>query len=186
MSGFIYTSYEGADPEKGWIMSDPILAAVPTLGACVPNIRRAVKLGDWIFTVSGRVPGVAQYVVGGFQVTEKIDQLAAYKRFPENHVRRAKSGQLTGNVIVQADGTQHPDDRHANFERRIENYLVGHNPILLDEPNEVARARAETLGTLSRIFDREGNRVFDIIARGRKMDDKQVEELRGWLLSIKN
>jgi hypothetical protein len=167
-------------------MTDPILAVVPTLGACVPNIRKAVKLGDWIFTVSGRVPGAAQYVVGGFQVTEKIDQLVARKRFPENCVRRADNGQLTGNVIVQEDGTQHPDDRHTNFERRIENYLVGRNPIVLDEPNQVARARAETLGTLSRIFGREGNRVFDVIARGRKMDDSQVEQLRGWLENIKN
>jgi hypothetical protein len=185
LSGYIYTSYAGADPARGWIMSDPILTAVPTLGACVPNIRRAVKLGDWIFTISGRVPGGAQYVVGGFEVTEKINQLAAYKRFPENRVRRSESGQLVGNVILQEDGTHHPEDRHTNFERRIENYLIGKNPIVIDQPHQVARARAETLGTLSRIFNREGNRVFDIIARGRKMDDAQVEELKGWLASLK-
>jgi hypothetical protein len=184
MSSYIYTSYEGADPDRGWVMSDPILTAVPTLGACVPNIRRAVKLGDWVFTISGRVPGAAQYVVGGFQVTEKIDQLAAYERFKENRVRKAENGQILGNVIVTADGKQHPDDRHKNFENRIENYLVGRNPIFLAEPEQVARARAETLQFLSGLFNRPGNRVFDIIGRARKMDDAQVAALRKWLEEI--
>lgn len=184
MSGYIYTSYAGADPSKGWIMSDPILTRTPTLGACVPNIRRAVKVGDWIFSVSGRVPGVQQLVVGGFRVAEKIDQLTAYDRFPENRLRK-EGGQLVGNVIVLADGSQHPDDRHTNFENRIANYIVGEKPILLDTPEEIARGRAETLAKLSGVFGREGNRVFDIIGRFRKMNDEQVGEMRHWLEEIK-
>jgi len=165
-------------------MSDPIFSKTPTLGACVPNIRRAVKIGDWIFSISGRVPGRSQFVVGGFRVAEKIDQLAAYARFPENRVRK-EGGQIIGNVIVNADGTQHPDDRHANFERRIENYIVGDRPIFLDTPEQRARGRAETLTKLSEIFGREGNRVFDVVGRFRKMDEKQAQQMRDWLESIK-
>lgn len=184
MNGYIYTSYAGADPSTGWVMSDPIISKAPTLGACVPNIRRAVKIGDWIFSVSGRVPGLSQFVIGGFRVTEKIDQLAAYERFPDNRVRK-EGRQVVGNVIVNADGSQHPDDRHTNFERRIENFIVGDQPILLDTPAQVARGRAETLAKLGEIFGREGNRVFDVIGRFRKMDDRQVIEMRDWLEAIK-
>ena len=184
MNGYIYTSYAGADPDRGWIMSDPIISATPTLGACVPNIRRAVKIGDWIFSISGRVPGLSQFVVGGFRVAEKIDQLAAYQRFPENRLKK-EGRQMVGNVIVNADGTQNPDDRHTNFERRLENYIIGDQPILLDSPREVARGRAETLSKLSAIFGREGNRVFDVIGRFRKMDEGQVWQMRDWLESIK-
>ncbi len=49
MSGYIYTMYAGADPGHGWVLNDPVLGTVPTLGACVPNIRRVVKQGDYIF-----------------------------------------------------------------------------------------------------------------------------------------
>lgn len=184
MNGYIYTSYEGADPATGWIMSDPIIAKTPTLGACVPNIRRAVKIGDWIFNISGRVKGHSQYVVGGFRVAEKIDQIVAYDRFPENRLRK-QDGQLVGNIIITADGQRHPDDRHTNFERRIQNYIVGDTPILLSTPEQVARGRAETLGALGAIFGREGNRVFDVIGRFRKMDQGQVGQMRDWLEAIK-
>ena len=184
MNGYIYTSYAGADPAAGWTMSDPIISKIPTLGACVPNIRRAVKVGDWIFSISGRVAGVSQFVVGGFRVAEKIDQLAAYERFPENRLRK-EGNQTVGNVIVTADGSQHPDDRHTNFERRLENYIVGDRPILLDTTEQIARGRSETLAKLSEIFGREGNRVFDVIGRFRKMDEGQVNQMRDWLDEIK-
>ena len=93
MKGYIYTMFAGADPDKGWRMTDPILTPVPTLGACVPNIRRLVVTGDHIFVVSGRTRKVQQYVVGGFQVAEKIDALTAYHRFPENRMRPGPDGQ---------------------------------------------------------------------------------------------
>jgi hypothetical protein len=86
---------------------------------------------------------------------------------------------------VNPDGSQHPEDKHTNFERRLENYIVGSESIMLDNPGEIERGRAETVTTLSRIFDRQGNRVFDIIGRSRKMDAQQVDELRGWLESLK-
>ncbi|MBP2292670.1 hypothetical protein [Azospirillum rugosum] len=166
-------------------MNDPIFVKTPTLGACVPNIRRAVSIGDWIFAISGRIPGERQFVVGGFRVNEKIDQLAAFHRFPENRLHRGPTGQMMGNVIVNADGTQHPEDTHSNFERRLENYIVGGQPIVLETPDEIDRGRAQTLTVLSQIFGRQGNRVFDIIGRGRKMDTHQVNELHGWLESLK-
>lgn len=183
MSSFIYTLYEGADPGHGWTMNDPIFGPTPTLGACVPNIRRNVKVGDWIFAISGRVKGQQQFVVGGFRVAEKIDALAAYERFPENRVRRAPNGQLTGNVIVTPDGRQHPDDTHSNFERRLENYLVGDQPTVVAE-TKFEDARAQTLPVLSRIFGRAGNRVFDVIGRARSMEMAQVDELRNWIAAL--
>jgi hypothetical protein len=186
MNGFVYTMYAGADPGHGWIMNDPLVGKVPTLGACVPNIRRNVEIGDWIFAISGRIAGARQFVVCGFRVNEKIDQLAAYARFPENRLRRGPNGQLTGNIIVNADGSQHPEDKHANFERRLENYIVGSECIVLDNPAEFERGRAETVATLSRIFGQQGNRVFDTIGRSRKMNAQQAGELCGWLESLKS
>jgi hypothetical protein len=186
MNGFIYTMYAGADPGHGWIMNDPSVGKTPTLGACVPNIRRSVEIGDWIFAISGRVAGAQQFVVCGFRVNEKINQLTAYARFPENRLHRGPNGQLVGNIIVNPDGTQHPEDKHANFERRLENYIVGGESIVLDTPVEFERGRVETVAVLSRIFGRKGNRVFDIIGRSRKMNVHQVEELCGWLESLKS
>jgi hypothetical protein len=185
MSGYIYTMYAGADPGYGWTMNDPVVGNTPTLGACVPNIRRHVKVGEWLFAISGRVKDAAQFVVCGFKVKEKIDQLAAYNRFPEYRLSRSSSGQLLGNVIVNADGTQHPDDNHSNFERRVEDYIVGGDAIVLQTGAEMDRGRTETIPTLRRVFGKDGNRVFDIIGRGRKLTDLQSNELREWLESLK-
>jgi hypothetical protein len=88
MKGYIYTMYGGADPDLGWQMTDPIFGKKPTLGSCVPNIRRAVVPGDHIFVISGKVAGVQQYVVGGFKVAEKISALTAFKRLPENRLHK--------------------------------------------------------------------------------------------------
>ena len=184
MNGYIYTLYEGADPGRGWVLNDPIFGKKPTLGACVPNIRRHVKLGDWIFAISGRVAGERQYVVGGFQVEEKIDQLAALARFPENQVRM-EGGQVVGNVIVDEFGNQHPVDKHSNFERRLENFLIGGDAVELSTPQQVAAGRTQTLAKLTEIFGRPGNRPYDIIGRARKMDEEQVVHLRDWLDGIR-
>jgi hypothetical protein len=185
MSGYIYTMYAGADPGHGWIMNDPVVSKTPTLGACVPNIRRSVKVGDWLFAISGRVKGASQFVVCGFKVNEKIDQLAAFNRFPENRLHRSPNGQLLGNVIVNADGTQHAEDAHTNFERRLEDYIVGGEAIVLERAEQMDRGRAETIPVLKRIVGKDGNRVFDIIGRGRKLTDQQSNELREWLESLK-
>lgn len=185
MSAYIYTLYEGADPSCGWIMSDPIFEGQrPTLGACVPNIRAFVRQGDWIFAVSGRVKGEKQFVIGGFKVVEKIDQLAAYGRFPENRLRKGESGQLLGNIIVSADGKQHPDDKHSNFANRVKNYLVGGEPVYLSAAKAFQIGKEETIPVLSRILGKTGARVFDLIGRQKKLTDEQSRELRVWLEDI--
>jgi hypothetical protein len=186
MKGYIYTMYAGADPGHGWSMNDPIFGPVPTLGACVPNIRRAVEQGDFVFVISGRIPGERQFVVGGFKVKEKISALAAHRRFPENRLRIAPAGQVIGNVIVKSDGTQHPLDAHSNFANRVENYLVGCEASYLENRTQYNSARSDTLEVLSSIFQKEGHRVFDIIGRYRKMDSTQVNQLLQWIQSIKS
>jgi len=185
MKGYIYTMAAGADPSQGWVMNDPIFGRTPTLGACVPNIRRAVQEGDYIFVVSGRVPGQRQFVVGGFQVAEKINALAAYRRFPENRLKESPDGHVEGNVIVRADGKHHPLDDHDNFAERIENYIVGRNPIYLETPSEYNAARDGSLDVLADVFHRRGRRIFDIIGRYRKMNEEQVVDLLNWMRTIK-
>ena len=186
MNGFIYTMAAGADPDHGWTLNDPIFGKVPTLGACVPNIRKAVVPGDFIFVVSGRIPKVQQFVVGGFEVSEKINALAAYKRFPENRLRVNKAGQVEGNVITDSSGRHNPLDDHNNFEKRIENYIVGKNGLNFETKSEYEAAREDTLDVLGDVFDRNGQRVFDIIGRHRKMDEDQVKKLLTWIESIKS
>ena len=185
MKGYIYTMAAGADPGHGWVMSDPIFGRVPTLGACVPNIRRAVQEGDFIFVVSGRIRQERQFVVGGFKVKEKIDALAAYRRFPQNRLMRGASGQVEGNIIVDKNGKHHPLDDHSNFAARLENYIVGCDPTYFETPREYEAARSDTVEVLSEVFAKKGRRVFDIIGRHRKMEGEQVESLLEWMRSIK-
>jgi len=186
MKGYIYTMFAGADPGTGWRMTDPIYGKTPTLGACVPHVRRAVAPGDMIFTLSGRVSGVQQYIVGGFEVAEKIDALAALARFPEYKQRKLDDGELAGNIIVNSDGSRSKVDYHSNFSKRLDNYIVGRKPIVLDKPSEIAQARSETLDVLGKVFDKSATRVFDITARWRKVDDKQIGLLVSWLNGIKS
>jgi hypothetical protein len=144
--------------------------------------------GDYVFVVSGATKGVQQYVVGGFQVAEKITALAAYQRFPENRLMLNLEGKLVGNVLTDEDGNQHPLDTHSanNFERRTENYLVGANPVALETPEEVARGRLETLGRLSSILERpHANRVIDVMGRWARLDHAQIDKTLDWLRGIK-
>jgi len=184
MTGYIYTMGAGADPGHGWIMNDPIFGDVPTLGACVPNIRRAVEEGDYIFVISGRVQNEKQFVVGGFAVDEKISAMAAFKRFPEYRLQRNDSGQVLGNVIVNGRGEHHPLDDHDGFEKRIQNYIVGRDPIVLTTPVQQRIARESTVDFLSHLFGKSGRRVFDIIGRHRKMSTEQVEVTIEWLRDL--
>lgn len=185
MKGYVYIMFRGADPGKGWTMTDPILGTKPTLGACVPNIRRAVTLGDWIFPISGRVKGVQQYVVGGIRVGEKINQLAALDRFPENR-QRVENGELRGNIIVNPDGTQAATDYHTNFEKRIDNYLVGDKAVVVNDDKAIERARLKTTEFLAEMFDREkATKPADAIGRLRKLDEEQVEKMLTFIKSLK-
>lgn len=154
----------------------------------MPNIRRAVVRGDHVFVVSGKVPAIPQYVVGGFKVEEKITALRAHARFPEHRLRLDDLGILQGNIAVDADGHKHPLDHHSphNFDKRIENYLVGSEPISLQTPQEVAIGREQTLEALSMILRRPtANRVIDVMSRWAKLDEAQVNAMLDWLRGIK-
>lgn len=154
----------------------------------MPNIRRVVDKGDFIFVVSGKTPGVQQYVVGGLRVEEKISALAAYKRFPENRLVIGSDGLLKGNVIVNAKGEQHRLDGHASdsLERRIENYIVGSYSVALETDRAVELGRAQTLDKLANILGRpKANRVIDVMSRWAKLDEKQVAAMLDWLNGIK-
>ena len=144
----------------------------------MPNIRRAVERGDWIFIISGKVPGVQQYVTGGMEVDEKIGVLAAYERFPENRLSLDDNGRVVGNIIVQPDGSQHPLDTHPaeSFSARIENYIVGCDPLALTTPREFETGRRQTLDRLAEILDRpKANRVIDIVSRWRRLNADSTE-----------
>jgi hypothetical protein len=184
--GYLYITSTGYDPEKGKSVKDPYLGDTPTLGACMTNIRRQVVPGDHIYVISGKLVGVQQYVIGGFEVAEKIDAMTAYKMFPEHRLRRMEDGQLAGNIIVNSRGEQHRLDTHTSFERRIQNYVIGRNPIALTAPNEIARGREETLGVLRRLLRKSGTAPFSVVGRWSRLEYEQVLELRHWLQSLKS
>ena len=188
MIGKMFVTSTGYDPEKGKDVKDPYLGPNPSLGACRPDIRRKLKEGDQIFVVSGSVRGVNQYVIGGLEIAEKIDVLEAYRRFPEQRLRMGDDAQVTGNIIVDASGKQHKLDHHpkATFDRRIENYVVGRNRIVLATPEEIAEGRRLPLEILREVFDRKGNTVRDIIGRACNMTEKQVLKLRELLEAVKD
>jgi Nucleotide modification associated domain 2 len=187
VKGYIYVTGHGTDPAARQNLNDPLFTRVPTLGACMPNIRRLVFPGDFIFVVSGKVPQVQQYVVGGMRVEEKISMLAAYKRFPENRLHLDANGRVQGNVIVTSKGTQHPLDHHSadTFAERVKNFIVGSDPVALESEREVELGRAQTLPKLSDVLGKRGNRVIDVMSRWAKVDEAQVRDLLSWLQGIK-
>lgn len=188
MKGYIYITGTGTDPALKQNLNDPILSKRPSLGACMPNIRRLVTRGDHIFVVSGAVSGAQQYVIGGFKVAEKLDALAAYERFPENRLHLDDNGIVQGNIIVNADGSQHALDHHnpATFESRIRNYILGTEPISLSTPAEAELSRDQTLDKLATILQKpKANRVIDVMGRWAKLNQDQVHEMLSWLQGIK-
>jgi hypothetical protein len=185
MKGYIYTMFAGADPGRGWNMTDPIFSKIPTIGACMPNIRRLVVPGDYVFVISGKTPGVRQYVVGGLKVAEKINALAAFDRFPEYRLKTVGKGLVAGNIIVDADGKHNKLDYHGNFEKRIENYIVGRDPVVLESQGEIDLGREQTVPILKQIFEKQGRLVADIVGRWRRLDEIQIEEMLQWLTSLK-
>lgn len=185
---YIYISGQGADPKANGRLNDPILKGRPSLGACMPNIRRLVERGDYIFVISGKTEGVQQYVVGGFEVAEKIDTLAAYNRFPENRLRLNEDGILEGNIIVNADGSKHALDKHdtGTFDNRVKNWIHGTNPVALESDREVEIGRMQTLDKLSTILNKpKANRIIDMMGRWAKMNDAQTADMLTWLKGIK-
>src|SRR4051794_30438684 len=155
MVGKIFITRSGYDPELGKHVKDPYLGPNPTMGACRPDIRKQLKIGDHIFVISGKVRDHNQFVMGGFAIAEKILVQEAYKRFPEQKLHTLKDGQLDGNIIVDLKGRQLPLDTHKpkTITQRIQNYVVGAEPICLETHEEMSLGREETLEALREIFD---------------------------------
>lgn len=186
MRGKIFVTSSGYDPEKGKQIKDPYLGQTPSLGACRPDIREILQKGDHIFVVSGKVPNINQVLVGGFEIEEKISAIEAYHRFPEQRLSRLPDGQVNGNVIVDANGNQHDLDHHNQFRRRIENYVVGQNPIALATAEELAEGRRQTLEILREVFDIKGESIREIMGRCRNLTEKQILKLRALMEAVKN
>jgi hypothetical protein len=185
MIGKIFVTSTGYDPDKGKHVKDPYLGPQPSLGACRPDIRKTLQKGDQVFVVSGKIPAAAQYVIGGFEVAEKISALEAYLRFPDQRLRLRCDDQVTGNVIVDAAGRQHELDHHTSFEARVQNYLVGTNPIALATAAEVAEGRERTLEILRDVFEKKGDSIRSLIGRCSNLTEKQVHKLRAHLEALK-
>lgn len=181
MKGYIYIMSSGYDPEAGRMVTDPIFSATPTLGACMPNIRRLVVPGDHIFVVSGSVATVQQYIVGGFEVAEKISAIEAFQRFPDYRMKRLPNGNVSGNIIVDEGGLQHALDNHREFARRIDNYIVGRNPVALSSPSAIERAREATAPFLQKLVGSEGGTPLAIMGRWHKLSAKDIHEIRAWI-----
>ena len=188
MIGKIFITSSGYDPQLGKHVKDPYLGPNATLGACRPDFRRQVNEGDHLFVISGKLPNVRQFVMGGFEVEKKISAEEAYQMFPDQRLRLRDDGQLTGNIIVDANGAQHHLDDHdaASFAKRVSNYIVGTNCIALVRPEEISLGREQTLDALREIFKKNGGSPFEIVGHyGSQLTEEQVHQLREWLLSIK-
>lgn len=186
MPSYIFVS-PGSDPGAGLPLVDPILSSPrPTMGTCRPDLRRMVRPGDHIFVVSGsRGSTFRQYVIGGMQIDGKLqDQIEALRQIPENALT-FNGVQKSGNIIALPDGSQHPRDRHTNFENRIKNYILGSNPVMLETQQEVALGRERSVDILSDLFARSGSRIQQVMGRSRKLSDAQALRLRQALEDIK-
>lgn len=184
MKGYIYKLYKGADPHVGWTFNDPIFSKRASLGACMPNIRSAVDIGDWVFCISGKIAEKAPYIVGGFQVDEKISAIEANLKYPEFRLQKNEKGQIVGNIIVDNDGNHHPLDDHNNYEKRSRNYILGRNKIYIESKPSIELGRLKTLEILQAVFDKKVNRLDDIVPRWRKMNEQQIEAMVGELKKI--
>lgn len=185
MIGKIFVTSSGYDPKKGKHVKDPYLGPNPSIGACRPDIRERLQLGDHIFVISGKVPNFDQVVLGGFEIAEKITAIEAYQRFPDQRLKMLPNGQLTGNIIVAEDGSQHELDTHNQFSRRTENYVVGTNPVSLLTSEEIEEGRIRSLEILRQVFMKNGNSIREIVGRCRNLSEKQVKMLRKLLNEVK-
>jgi hypothetical protein len=187
MIGKIFITSSGYDPQLGTHIKDPYLGPGASLGACRPDVRRKLKEGDHLFVISGKLPNVRQFVMGGFEVAQKIDAVQAYEQFPNQRLRMRDDGQLTGNVVVDASGAQHELDTHdpATFAKRTSNYIVGTDCISLVDPVEIALGREQTLDVLRETFKKDGGSPFEIVGHyGSTLTEDQVNKLREWLLAL--
>jgi hypothetical protein len=91
---------------------------------------------------------------------------------------------VSGNIIVQADGTHDPLDWHSSrrFRERAGNFIIGSHAITLATPKEVDFGRGETLSTLSRVLHRPtAEREIDVMGKMSKLEERQVQNMLKWL-----
>jgi hypothetical protein len=186
MVGKVFITSTGYDPELGKHVKDPYLGPKPTLGACRPDIRRILQVGDHVFVISGKIKTAKQFLMGGFQIAEKITALEAYERFPGLRLRMLENGEVDGNIIVNAEGKQHELDHHKNFKHRITNYVVGTNPTMLATSAEMAQGRIHTLDLLQDVFQKKGSSPREIMGRCSNLSEKQIQKLLAFLHEVKN
>ena len=187
MMGKIFITRKGYDPQLGRHIKDPYLGDTPSIGACRPDFRKKLNRGDYLFVISGRVPDANQFVVGGFEVDKKMNAVEAYAAYPEQRLRALENGELAGNIIVDDRGCQHPLDDHPNFDRRIENYIIGKNPIALTSDDEIRRGRSETMDVLQEILGRKGATPWKVVTRfGQSLNEHQIEQMLHWLNGLKD
>ena len=114
------------------------------------------------------------------------DQMRAFDRFPDNRLHFDQTNQRYGNIIINANGEQDARDHHNKLAVRIQNYLIGVKPVVVQTPAEVSIARERTLPILKELFDKpDARRVSEVIGRNKKMNDKQIENLLAALDSLK-
>ena len=187
MKGYIFVS-PGSDPGVGRRLDDPIFGKkLTTMGGCRPDLRRYVRPGDRLFVISGKVKGVSQYIIGGFAVDEKINALAAHARFPQMRLKHV-DGEKVGNILVDSSGHHHELDHHPNknFERRIENYIIGRDQVYIETPKEILLARERSLEILKNVFGKtRAMRISEIVRRNASLDEKQITKLLDALQEIK-
>ncbi len=186
--GYIYITSRGTDPMAGRHLKDPSLEGNGFFGACQPQIRKQVNEDDFIFVVSGsleRRRNLPQYVVGGLKVGTKMPATEAHRLYPAQRLSQLPSGETTGSIICDAEGNPHPLDKHNNFSKRLANYVVGKEAIVLRTEEEVGRGREETMEVLQTIFHRKGRIPRDVIGRCSRMDEEQIKQLAYWLKSLK-
>jgi hypothetical protein len=189
MSSYIFISPK-SDPGAGRPLVDPVIGRGvrrPTMGTCRPDLRRQVRPGDRIFVISGTIRGVSQYIIGGFDVSDKLsDQIEAYEQFPEHRLQCDEHGNKFGNIIVTANGEHDPRDHHGGFEQRIKNYLIGENQIVLETEREVKLGRERSPIILGDLFGRQDvQKVRDVVPRYRKLTDMQSDRLVEALQNLK-
>ncbi len=185
MIGKIFITSSGYDPQLGKHVKDPYLGSSPSLGACRPDIRRQVRIGDYIFVVSGKVNNAKQFVMCGFEVVRKINAHDAYIEYPDRRLHIRADGQLSGNVIVNENGLQHYLDDHRNFGSRLSNYLVGDKNIAPKSPNGISLAREQTVDVLRDVLGKSGESPIEIIGRwGSQLNENQVNAIRNWMLAL--
>jgi hypothetical protein len=124
--------------------------------------------------------------MGGFEIESKMNATEAYRLFPELRLRQRDDGQLTGNIIVDGDGRQHPLDDHNSFDERIKNYVIGKNVLALETDREIAAGRRDTLEILQDVLRKKGKSPVNLVTRfGTDLNEQQIMRLRDWLEQIK-